>query len=78
MSFENAAYAPSSPGRIFLLNEEELVRRLELLEQTSAGDLVWSETAGLRQIIRNRKRSEKEQRKILRNSLSKDCISKAA
>ena len=70
MSFENATYAPGSPGRVFLLDEEEIVERLERLEQTSAGDVVWSETAGMRQIIRNQPRPQEEQRVILRKSLT--------
>lgn len=78
MSFENATYAPGSPGRVFLLDEEDIVERLERLEQTSAGDVVWSETAGLRQIIRKGARPQEEQRAILRKSLTKDDLSKAA
>lgn len=70
MSFENATYAPGSPGRVFLLDEEDIVERLERLEQTSAGDVVWSETAGLRQIIRNQARPQEEQRVILHKSLT--------
>lgn len=78
MSFENATYAPGSPGRVFLLDEDDVVGRLERLEQTSAGDLAWSETAGLRQIIRNRVRPEEERQVILREALSMNCKSKAA
>lgn len=69
MSFENAAYAPRSPGRVFLLDEEDIVERLERLEEISDGMLAWSETAGLRQIIRNRNHSEGLERKNLRNAL---------
>ena len=69
MSFENAAYAPRSPGRVFLLDDEDIVQRLERLEKISDGTLVWSETAGLRQIIRNRNRSEDLERKSLRDAL---------
>lgn len=78
MSFENAAYGPGSPGRVFLLDEGDIVERLERLEQTSAGDFEWSETAGLRQIIRNRERSQAQQRAILRASLSMGRRSEAA
>lgn len=69
MSFENTAYAPRSPGRVFLLDEEDIVERLERLEDISDGTLVWSETAGLRQIIRNGNHSEDLERKNLRDAL---------
>ena len=78
MSFENAAYAPGSPGRVFLLDEDDIVRRLERLERTSAGDFAWSETAGLRQIVRNRLRPEKERRTILLEALAMELKNKAA
>jgi Protein of unknown function (DUF4007) len=65
MSFENAAYAPGSPGRIFLLDEDDIVGRLEQLEQISCGAMIWSETAGLRQIIRRKKRSSKLEQEVL-------------
>ncbi len=77
MSFENIAYAPGSPGRIFLLDEDDIVERLEQLEQASAGDFTWSETAGLRQVICNRPRSRERRRAILQNSLSTDVGSRA-
>ncbi|MDF1775731.1 MAG: DUF4007 family protein [Rhizobiaceae bacterium] len=70
MSFENAAYVPRSPGRVFLLDEEDMVERLERLEEVSNGTLVWSETAGLRQIIRSGNRSVDLERSILRDALA--------
>ncbi|MFC6654725.1 DUF4007 family protein [Roseibium salinum] len=78
MSFENTAYAPGSPGRVFLLDEDDIVDRLERLEQTSAGEFVWSETAGLRQIIRKQIRSKDKQRAILHDALSMGGKSEAA
>ena len=78
MSFENVTYAPGSPGRVFLLDEDEIVERLERLEQNSDGSLVWSETAGLRQIIRNKKSSFKKQRCALRIALSREGEKEAA
>ena len=78
MSFENAAYGPGSPGRVFLLDESDIVERLERLEQSSAGDFEWSETTGLRQISRNRQRPQGKQRAILRASLSMERRSEAA
>lgn len=69
MSFENIAYAPGSPGRVFLLDEADIVDRLERLEALSDETFVWSETAGLRQIIRNKKRSIKQYRHDLHEAL---------
>ncbi|MCP4195907.1 MAG: DUF4007 family protein [Proteobacteria bacterium] len=78
MSFENAAYAPGSPGRVFLLDEDDIVDRLEQLEDISDGTLAWSETAGLRQIIRYKKRSIKTERRILHETLMNDRMREAA
>ncbi|MEO9469521.1 DUF4007 family protein [Parasphingorhabdus sp.] len=69
MSFENAAYAPGSPGRVFLLSEDDVVERLERLEDLSSGALIWSETAGLRQIIRNKRPSVRQRRGDLLEAL---------
>lgn len=78
MTFENAAYSPGSPGRIFLLNEDDIVERLERLEENSDESLVWSETAGLRQIIRHKDRSMKTERRILKDALSRCRVQVAA
>ena len=52
MSFETVCYEPGSPGRVFLLDENELTDRLMRIEEISQGALRWSETAGLKQVIR--------------------------
>lgn len=70
MSFENAAYGSGSPGRVFLLDEDDIVGRLEQLDDISDGALTWSETAGLRQIIRRKPRSLKTERRLLREALT--------
>ncbi|WP_299047777.1 DUF4007 family protein [uncultured Tateyamaria sp.] len=74
MTFENAAYAPGSPGRAFLLDEDDIVERLERLDESSDGSLVWSETAGLRQIIRHKDRSRKTERRVLKDALSRSRV----
>jgi len=48
---ETLAHEPGSPGRVFLLNEENLLERLGAIEDISRGQVTWSETAGLRQIF---------------------------
>ena len=54
LSFEALAYEPGSPGRVFLLDENELADRLFEIEESSGGCYRWSETAGLKQLIRER------------------------
>lgn len=53
LSYENIAHAPGSPGRLFLLDEARLGERLSELDELSDGIFKWSETAGLKQLIRN-------------------------
>ena len=45
---------PGSPGRVFLLEENDMVDLLVDLEEASKGIYGWSETAGLKQLIRTR------------------------
>lgn len=60
LAFETLAHAPGSPGRVFQLDENELVGRLASLEETTGGVYRWSETAGLKQLIRLRLPAPKE------------------
>lgn len=53
LSFEALAHEPGSPGRVFQLDEDELANRLAELDEFTDGQLRWSETAGLKQVIRN-------------------------
>ena len=52
LSFEAIAHEPGSPGRVFLLDENSLASYLFRLEDITKGELRWSETSGLKQIIR--------------------------
>ena len=52
LSFEALAHAPGSPGRVFVLGEEDLAALLVAMEDLTHGAYRWSETAGLRQLIR--------------------------
>lgn len=52
LTFESAAYAAGSPGRVFKLDEESTAERLFALSDLSGGKLKWSDTSGLRQIYR--------------------------
>jgi hypothetical protein len=52
LSFEAIAQAPGSPGRVFLLDENDVADRLVGLDDVTDGALRWSETAGLKQVFR--------------------------
>ena len=52
LSFEALAHEPGSPGRVFLLDENDVVDMLVGLEDSTRGAYRWSETAGLKQLIR--------------------------
>ncbi len=54
LSFEALAHEPGSPGRVFILDENDLVNLLISLEDFTDGIYRWSETAGLKQLIRSR------------------------
>jgi len=53
LSFEAIAHAPGGPGRVFLLDENDVADRLAALEGVTDGAFRWSETAGLKQVVRN-------------------------
>jgi len=53
LSFEAIAHAPGSPGCVFLLDENDVVDRLGVLDDLTDGEFRWSETAGLKQVIRS-------------------------
>lgn len=52
LSFEAVAHAPGGPGRVFMFDEDDTVNRLSMLEDVTGGELRWSETAGLKQVVR--------------------------
>jgi hypothetical protein len=54
LSFEALTHEPGSPGRTFLLEENDMVDMLIALEEVSGGVYQWSETAGLKQLILRR------------------------
>ena len=53
LSFTTIAHTPGSPGRVFLLDDSDIVDRLARLEDVTSGKLRWTETAGLQQVVRN-------------------------
>ena len=52
LSVEAIAYEPGSPGRVFKLDENSIVERLTVMEDVTRGRLVWSDSAGVRQVLR--------------------------
>ena len=53
LSFEAIAHEPGGPGRVFLFDENDVADRLAGLEDATKGKLRWSETAGLKQVVRD-------------------------
>ena len=52
LSFEAIAHAPGGPGRVFLFDENDVADRLAVLDDVTGGAFRWSETAGLKQVVR--------------------------
>jgi uncharacterized protein YkvS len=52
LSVEAIAYEPGSPGRVFKLDENSIVERLTAMEEVTHGKIVWSDSAGVRQVLR--------------------------
>lgn len=53
LSFEAIAHAPGGPGRVFQFDENDVADRLAVLDKITDGALRWSETAGLKQVVRS-------------------------
>ena len=54
LDFNRIAYDFGSPGRVFKLDAKSIDKRLNELEALTDEALVWTEQAGLRQIIRRK------------------------
>jgi|SRR3989339_1908112 len=66
LSFEMIAHESGSPGRVFLLDESDLADRLLRLEDTTRGVFRWSETAGLKQVLRTRSLNKTDRHALIR------------
>ncbi len=53
ISVQSLLLEPGSPGRVFVLEEWELIERLANVSEMTCGLISWSETAGLKQLLRN-------------------------
>jgi hypothetical protein len=67
LSFEALMHEPGSPGRVFLLNEDDVSDRLLHLEDLTKGQIRWSETAGLKQLIWDHDRAKIDPLSIIVN-----------
>lgn len=76
ISYEQVAHRVGSPGRIFLLDEFDLSERLISLEEVTSGALVWSETAGLKQILRRREMTQEEVFALLTQAYTRKNIAR--
>jgi hypothetical protein len=63
LSFEAIAHEIGSPGRVFKLDEASVAERVQALGEITKNQLVWSDTAGMRQVIR--KSNEINKNKLL-------------
>lgn len=52
LSVEAIAYEPGSPGRVFKLDEDSVVERLTAMEFVTRRRIIWSDSAGVRQVLR--------------------------
>lgn len=52
LAFETLAHGPGSPGRAFKMDENSLAERLLGLETRTDGILFWTDSSGIRQVMR--------------------------
>jgi hypothetical protein len=78
LSFEALAHQPGSPGKVFQLNEDDLTERLARIEMTTNGLFKWSETAGLKQLVRSTKVSEDDALELIDSDYSAQQEGKVA
>lgn len=60
LSFSDLMYAPSSPGRVFRLDEDTMTTYLENLDQLTDGAMQYDETSGLKQVYRHKDLNQME------------------
>lgn len=54
LSVEAICFGMGAPGRVFKLDEEAVIERLARIEEASSGGYLWSETAGLKQVVKRK------------------------
>lgn len=78
LSFEAIAHAPGGPGRVFGLGENDLVDLLISHEEVTNGLVKWSETAGLKQLVRTREIKDREALEYIRGDYAQITDKQAA
>ena len=78
LSFEAIAHAPCGPGRVFGLGENDLVEKLIFLEAVTNKVVRWSETAGLKQLVRTREVKDREALEYIRGDYAQTADKQAA
>lgn len=68
MAFETISYGEGSPGRVFKLDEDSVAERLMALSDLTNGYLVWTDTAGLRQVHKQSGDSEELRNELIRRA----------
>lgn len=68
MAFEAISYGEGSPGRVFKLDEDSVAERLMALSDLTDGYLVWTDTAGLRQVHKQPGDSEELRKELIRRA----------
>lgn len=51
MSAERIIHSEGSPGRVFVLDDNSVIQRLERLEELTNGEVIYDSTAGMRQVL---------------------------
>ena len=70
LSFEALNHEPGCPARVFMLEENDMVDMLAVLNETTNGAYSWSETAGLKQLMRNERLGTDEALKYVKRDYS--------
>ena len=78
LSFETVAHQPGCCGKLFLLHDNDVVDRLARLESFTDGALRWSETAGLKQVIRTEKAEHLDTLSLISSDYSYRRLKEAA
>jgi len=68
LAFETIAYGEGSPGRVFKLDEESVAERLFGLADLTGEALTWTDSGGLRQVMRNPAKGAKLAKRMLRQA----------
>ncbi len=78
LSFEAIAHAPCGPGRVFGLGENDLMELLISHEEVTNGLVKWSETAGMKQLVRTREIKDHEALEYIRGDYAQATDKRAA